>query len=119
MLHALLYLSTIEGPPLVESAFLVSLPSAPSTAEWARVRGAVTRRVVNGYSGHDFVLASIVRMHEVVSRGFTGQNGVRVAGLGPVEKPGIEDVDLGDVLQGHGEINAKAGEIVELLRIDD
>lgn len=119
MLHALLYLSTIEGPPLVESVFFVSLPSAPSTAEWAKVRSVVTRRVVNAYSGHDFVLASIVRMHEVVSRGFTGQNGARVAGLGPVEKKGVEDIDLGDVLQGHGEINAKAGEIVELLRIDD
>ena len=74
---------------------------------------------MNGYSGHDFVLASIVRMHEVVSRGFTGQNGTRVAGLGPVEQKGIEDIDLGDVLQGHGEINAKAAEIVDLLRIDD
>lgn len=125
MLHALLYLAEqadageLASGPLVESAFFVGLPSAPSTHEWARARRAVARRVVNAYSGHDFVLASVVRMHEVVARGVTGQNGVRVAGLGPVEKQGVEDIDVGDVVQGHGEINAKAAEIVDLLRIDD
>ncbi|CAK9786616.1 DUF726-domain-containing protein [Cutaneotrichosporon oleaginosum] len=119
VLHALLYLSEQETPQLVDSVFLVSLPSAPTTAEWAAVRRVTARRVVNAWCGSDFVLASIVRLHEVVSRGVTGNNGVCVAGLGPVQQPGVEDMDLSEVLGGHSEINTKMGEVLQVLEIDD
>lgn len=99
--------------------FLVSLPSAPTAAEWAALRSVTARRVVNAWSGGDFVLASVVRLHEVVSRGVTGNNGVCVAGLGPVQQPGVEDMDVSDVLGGHSEINTKIGEVLQVLEIDD
>lgn len=119
VLHALLYLSEQGAPLLVDSVYLVSLPSAPTTAEWAAVRRVTARRVVNAWCGSDFVLASVVRLHEVLSRGVTGNNGVCVAGLGPVKQPGVEDMDLSEVLSGHSEINTKMGEVLQVLEVDD
>jgi hypothetical protein len=63
--HALLYLSSRSNgsalPEIVESAFLISLPSAPTDAEWAKCRRVVARRFVNAWCEKDFVLASVVR----------------------------------------------------------
>jgi hypothetical protein len=62
--------------------------------------------MTNAFSPRDFVLASVVRLHEVVGSvskiGRDGglQEGVRVAGLGKVDVDGVEDVDLGGVLEG-------------------
>ena len=66
ILHALLYLSSRTNlktplPQIVDSAFLISLPSAPSTEEWASCRQVVARRLVNGWCEKDLVLAGIVR----------------------------------------------------------
>jgi hypothetical protein len=69
VLKALLYLASMPAPDVqtsaipscVESAYLISLPSAPTAEEWAKVRGVVARRVVNAWSDADFVLAGVVR----------------------------------------------------------
>ncbi|KAL1409885.1 hypothetical protein Q8F55_003884 [Vanrija albida] len=120
VLHALLYLASLPDPKpdIVESAYLVSLPSAPTPQEWAAARSVVARRLVNAWCGNDFVLAVVVRLHEVVSRGVTGNSGICVAGLGPVDVRGVENVNLSGVINGHNEINARAGEILEVIQID-
>lgn len=67
--EALLYLASLPppagskglAPTYVESAFLISLPAAPTKEEWEKVRGVTARRVVNAYSDADFVLAGVVR----------------------------------------------------------
>ncbi len=41
-----------------------------------------------------------------------------VAGLGPVKQPGVEDVDVSSVLGGHMELQAKMGEVIQLIDID-
>lgn len=67
ILHALLYLSSRAAttktplPQIVDSAFLISLPSAPSTEEWQACRQVVARRLVNAWCEKDLVLAGIVR----------------------------------------------------------
>ncbi|WOO78765.1 putative membrane protein F35D113 [Vanrija pseudolonga] len=120
VLHALLYLASLPDPKpdIVESAYLVSLPSSPTAQEWAAARSVVARRLVNAWCGNDFVLAVVVRLHEVVSRGVTGNSGICVAGLGPVDVRGVENVNLSGVINGHNEINARAGEILEVIQID-
>ncbi|KAK4688618.1 hypothetical protein P7C73_g1487, partial [Tremellales sp. Uapishka_1] len=123
VLQALLYLSTLPPSPsvpnFVESAFLISLPSAPTAEEWSKCRSVVARRLVNAWSDSDLVLAGVVRLHEVVSRAAVMSNGIRVAGLGPVEKVGVQDVDISTVLKGHFELQTKMGDILDVLRIDD
>ncbi|WWD08482.1 hypothetical protein V865_006594 [Kwoniella europaea PYCC6329] len=126
VLHALLYLASLPSPTpgkgsvptYVESAYMISLPSAPTAEEWQKVRSVTGRRVVNAYSDADLVLAGVVRLHEVVSRAAVMSNGIRVAGLGPVEQPGIEDIDVSSVLRGHMEIQAKMPEILNIIDID-
>ncbi|WVW81013.1 hypothetical protein I302_103004 [Kwoniella bestiolae CBS 10118] len=126
ILHALLYLASLPPPPpgrgpiptYVESAYMISLPSAPTAEEWQKVRSVTGRRVVNAYSDADLVLAGVVRLHEVVSRAAVMSNGIKVAGLGPVEQPNIEDVDISSVLRGHMELQAKMPEILRIIDID-
>lgn len=67
--HALLYLaslpppsnSKLSVPAYVESAYLISLPAAPSIEEWDKCRSVVSRRLVNAWSDADLVLAGVVR----------------------------------------------------------
>lgn len=73
ILHALQYLASLPPnglhsdsdrggvPAFVESAYLISLPAAPTPDEWVKVRSVVARRAVNAYSESDWVLAGVVR----------------------------------------------------------
>ena len=69
IMEALLYLSSRPAPSgardatpsLVESAILISLPSAPTADEWMRARSVVARRFVNAYSEQDLVLGIVAR----------------------------------------------------------
>ena len=110
--------STSPAPLAVESAFLISLPSAPTEEEWAKCRSVVARRLVNAWTESDLVLAGVVRLHEVLSRAATLSNGVKVAGLGPVGKPGVEDVDVSQVVRGHMELQAKMADILRVIDVD-
>lgn len=58
------------------------------------------------------------RLHEVVSRAAVMSNGIRVAGLGPVEHLGVENVDVSAVLKGHMELQAKMPEILKIIDVD-
>ncbi|ELU42912.1 hypothetical protein AG1IA_03058 [Rhizoctonia solani AG-1 IA] len=67
-----------------------------SSQEWDKVRKIVGRRIVNVHNSKDFVLASVGRLHEVVSgAGFGG-----MAGLNAVNVHGVEDVDMSEIVGG-------------------
>jgi len=103
-LHALLALARsdrADALDLVDSAVLISLPASPSAEHWATARRAVGRRLVNGFSSRDFVLASVVRLHEVIGNAVELRDGAHVAGLSAVTAvEGVENVDLSDVVDG-------------------
>ncbi|ORY35665.1 hypothetical protein BCR39DRAFT_511389 [Naematelia encephala] len=120
--QALQYLASLptsgSTPAYVESAILISMPLAPSPEEWAKCRGVVARRLVNVWSDADFVLAGVARLHEVVSRAATLQNGTQPAGLGPVNQPGVQDIDVSKVLRGHMQLQTKMSEIIRIVDLD-
>jgi hypothetical protein len=58
------------------------------------------------------------RLHEVVTRAATLSSGIKVAGLGPVNQPGIEDVDVSSTLKGHMEIQTKLSDILKVVNVD-
>lgn len=60
----------------------------------------------------------MIRLHEVVSRAATLNSGISPAGLGPVNQPGVQDVDLSSILRGHMELQAKMGEIIRIIDMD-
>ncbi|KZO94694.1 DUF726-domain-containing protein [Calocera viscosa TUFC12733] len=101
--------------PIVDTAILISMPISPSTSEWARARQSVARRFVNAYSEHDLVLAGIGRLGEVMG----GRVGwANMAGLKQVDREGVEDVDMKEILGGHFEIQDKLPQILTLVGLD-
>lgn len=58
-------------------------------------------------------------LHEVVSRAVTLSNGAYVAGLREVKQPGVEDIDLSEVLDGHLDIQEKMGDILRVIKVDE
>lgn len=58
------------------------------------------------------------RLHEVVTRAATLSSGIKVAGLGPVQQPGVEDVDVSAALKGHMELQTKLPDILEIVNVD-
>jgi hypothetical protein len=55
----------------------------------------------------------------VLSRAVTLQNGVHVAGLRAVNQPGVGDVDLSEVIEGHLDIQRQMGEVLKAVKIDE
>ncbi|KAF8684997.1 hypothetical protein RHS04_01055 [Rhizoctonia solani] len=99
--------------PLIDSVFLISLPQVVSSQEWDKVRKIVGRRIVNVHNSKDFVLASVGRLHEVVSgAGFGG-----MAGLNAVNVHGVEDVDMSEIVGGHFDINNNMTKILDILHL--
>jgi hypothetical protein len=45
-------------------------------------------------------------------------SGIKVAGIGPVTQPGIQDVDISSTLKGHMEIQTKLPDILEIINVD-
>ena len=41
-----------------------------------------------------------------------------VAGLGPVNQLGVQDVDLSSVVKGHMELQTKIGEVMQVIQVD-
>ena len=58
------------------------------------------------------------RLHEVVTRAATLSSGIKVAGLGPVNQPGIQDVVISSTLKGHMEIQTKLADIMKIVNVD-
>lgn len=58
------------------------------------------------------------RLHEVVQRAVTLSDGRQPAGLGPVERLGVQDVDVSSVLKGHMELQTKMGDVLRVIDVD-
>ncbi|RKP04801.1 hypothetical protein THASP1DRAFT_20671 [Thamnocephalis sphaerospora] len=71
---------------------LLGAPVRVDSQRWSDVRSVVSGRLVNGYIKSDWVLAFLYRVHE---------RKLKPAGLQPISTPGVESVDLSDIVQGH------------------
>lgn len=54
----------------------------------------------------------------MVTRAATLSSGIKVAGIGPVNQPGVQDVDISSALKGHMEIQTKLADILKIIDID-
>lgn len=95
---------------IVEHACLLGMPAALRPKRWAMARSVVAGRLINGYSRNDWLLAVVYR----------GANGFikTAAGFTAAPFPGVENVNLSNLVQGHFEYIEKAGEILELLGLE-
>ncbi|KAF1809672.1 DUF726-domain-containing protein [Eremomyces bilateralis CBS 781.70] len=78
---------------LVQNVYLFGSPVVAKKDEYIKARSVVTGRFVNGYVAGDWILGYLFRA--------TGGGIARVAGLAPVEIPGIENIDAGPFVNGH------------------
>ena len=97
--HALLALAA-DSPPsnnLVYSATFVSMPIAPSAAQWAAVRSVVAGPINNVYSTSDWCLGLLTRASVHANMSIATP-----AGLGPVKlAEGVVSLDASEMIAGH------------------
>ncbi|KAI0721123.1 hypothetical protein C8T65DRAFT_692583 [Cerioporus squamosus] len=92
--EALQYLATLPAAQtlgLVQDVYLFGSPISADPSQWAAIRRVVAGRVVNGYGKDDYILAVLSRVSDM---------NWNVAGMGPVELQGVENVAC-DQVDGH------------------
>lgn len=92
--EALQYLASLPAAQtlgLVQDVYLFGSPITADPSQWAAIRRVVAGRVVNGYGKDDYILAVLSRASDM---------SWNVAGMGPVELQGVENVAC-DQVDGH------------------
>lgn len=86
-------LSKRDAYGLVQNVYLYGSPMVVHKDDYLRARAVVSGRFVNGFATNDWILGYLFR----ATAGGIG----RVAGLAPVEIPGIENVNVTEDVAGH------------------
>ncbi|XP_010317700.1 uncharacterized protein [Solanum lycopersicum] len=94
---------------LVERVVLLGAPIAIKDMDWEAARKVVAGRFVNAYSTNDWMLGVAFRA-SLLTQG--------LAGIQPVEIPGVENVDVTEFIEGHSSYLWATQEILELLELD-
>jgi len=96
---------------LVENVALLGSPCPSGAQDWRGIRSVVSGRVVNVFSTNDYILAFLYR---------TASIQLGVAGLQPVLGiPGIENVDVSDMVNGHLQYRYLTGSILKKVGFED
>jgi hypothetical protein len=98
-----------EGMGIVERVIVLGMPQTLDKATWESVRKVVAGRFVNGFSKNDWVLGVVYRANFMTHR---------LAGLEPVNFPGIENVDLSDLVDGHSSYLTSLKHILQGIDLD-
>ncbi|CCX10860.1 Similar to Uncharacterized membrane protein C6F6.13c; acc. no. O14244 [Pyronema omphalodes CBS 100304] len=91
--YCLKELARVGASGLVQNAYMFGSPVVVKHDEYAQVVAMVSGRFVNAYSTSDWILGYLFR---ATSGGIS-----RVAGLATVDLPGVENVDVTDLVNGH------------------
>ncbi|KAK4361491.1 hypothetical protein RND71_020443 [Anisodus tanguticus] len=94
---------------LVERVVLLGAPIAIKDENWEAARKVVAGRFVNAYSTNDWMLGVAFRA-SLLTQG--------LAGIQPVEIPGVENVDVTEFIEGHSTYLWATEEILQLLELD-
>ncbi|CAI6272866.1 unnamed protein product [Periconia digitata] len=78
---------------LVQNVYMFGTPLVAKKDEFIKAKSIVPGRFVNGYATNDWILGYLFRA--------TSGGIMRVAGLAPVEVPGIENYNVTELVPGH------------------
>jgi len=98
----------VQDVVLVGSPISTTLNAQASSDKWANARAVVSGRLINGYNRSDWHLGFLCRYIEW---------GLHVAGLSPVNEPGVEDYDLCDIVTIHTDYSSKMPAILQRMNI--
>ncbi|XP_077246446.1 transmembrane/coiled-coil protein (DUF726) isoform X2 [Tasmannia lanceolata] len=94
---------------IVERVVLLGAPISVKDELWETARKMVAGRFVNAYSTSDWTLAVAFRA-SLLTQG--------LAGIQPVDVPGIENVDVTELIEGHSSYLWTTRQILEQLELD-
>ncbi|KAJ9540832.1 hypothetical protein OSB04_027338 [Centaurea solstitialis] len=94
---------------LVERVVLLGAPVAIKGENWGAVRKVVSGRLINAYSTNDWMLGIAFRA-SLLSQG--------LAGIQAVDVPGIENVDVTELIDGHSSYLWSTQEILDRLELE-
>ncbi|KAL7089828.1 hypothetical protein ACP275_12G002000 [Erythranthe tilingii] len=94
---------------LVERVVLLGAPIAIKDMNWEATRKVVAGRYINAYSTDDWMLGIAFRAN-LLTKG--------LAGIQPVDVPGIENVDVTEIIEGHSSYLWGTQHILEQLELD-
>ncbi|CAH8305166.1 unnamed protein product [Eruca vesicaria subsp. sativa] len=100
---------TEKNAEIVERVVLLGAPISIYNENWRDVRKMVAGRFINVYAINDWTLGVAFRA-SLLTQG--------LAGIQPVCIPGIEDVDVTDMVEGHSSYLWKTHQILERLELD-
>ncbi|TPX56827.1 hypothetical protein PhCBS80983_g04235 [Powellomyces hirtus] len=95
---------------IVEHAYMFGLPGPGTKDLWKGVRRIVAGRVVNGYSSNDWLLGFLYRTSNIK---------LMVPGLQAVEVDGVEDFDVGSIVEGHLKYRGTIGKCLKFVNAED
>ncbi|KAD7117676.1 hypothetical protein E3N88_04944 [Mikania micrantha] len=94
---------------IVERVVLLGAPVAIQDEKWEAARKVISGRFINVYSTNDWTLGVAFRA-SLLSQG--------LAGIQPVDVPGVENVDVTEVIEGHSSYLWGTREILDRLDLD-
>lgn len=100
---------TEHSAELVERVVLLGAPISINNENWEAARKMVAGRFVNAYSTNDWMLGVAFRA-SLLTHG--------LAGIQPIENPGIENVDVTSFIEGHSSYLWMTQQILERLELD-
>lgn len=89
---------------LVENVVFMGAPVPASEGDWAAIRAVVAGRVVNVYSEQDYILAFLYRTSSIQ---------LGVAGLQEIKVQGVENVNVGKMVEGHLRYRLAVGRVLK------
>ncbi|CAA7022123.1 unnamed protein product [Microthlaspi erraticum] len=101
---------TEKNAEIVERVVLLGAPISINNENWRDLRKIVAGRFINVYATNDWTLGVAFRA-SLLSQG--------LAGIQPVCIPGIQDVDVTDMVEGHSSYLWKTQQILERLELDN
>ncbi|KAF2750627.1 DUF726-domain-containing protein [Sporormia fimetaria CBS 119925] len=78
---------------LVQNVYMFGCPVVAKKDEYIKIRAIVPGRLVNGYAKNDWILGYLFRA--------TSGGIMQVAGLAPIQVPGVENIDVTEHVNGH------------------
>ncbi|GMH14901.1 hypothetical protein Nepgr_016742 [Nepenthes gracilis] len=94
---------------LVERVVLLGAPISIKDESWEAARKIVAGRFINVYSTNDWILGVAFRA-SLLTKG--------LAGIQPIDVPGIENVDVTDIIEGHSSYLWATLQILDQLELD-
>jgi hypothetical protein len=102
---------TCEPASVIEDVILMGAPLHLELTTWKKCRQIVAGRFVNVYSRKDLMLSLMFKFKRVIKGGLRP-----VCGTCTVAVPGVENVDVSDIISSHTDYCRLPGEILKRVR---